>query len=294
MVQKSSGSPASFSAIRDIGLSCSVAALLAMSGPASAAQPPGLQLIGGPDGNLRRPRAMLVQAQAEAADFKAADVKGPSGRPIPLKIEAAGSAEKNANQLFIFTGLPEGVTLSPGGNFGDFWAVNASVINDLELTAPPGFSGTFTMWITRSRDQGNSARSVPITVTIGGPAAVPTVAATTATAPVPGPAARETTGSTAKPRGGALPNEKMLLTRAADSFEKGDVSGARVIYEYLAMQGSSAAAMAMGESYDPLVLAKMVVKGLEPDPKKAQQWYEKAEELGSREARSRLNALAAR
>ena len=49
---------------------------------------------------------------------------------------------------------------------------------------------------------------------------------------------------------------------------------------------------AMLEDY--LVLARVVVKGLDADAKKAQQWYEKAEDLGSQEARSRLNALAAR
>jgi hypothetical protein len=52
--------------------------------------------------------------------------------------------------------------------------------------------------------------------------------------------------------------------------------------------------MAMGETYDPLVLKKLFVKGVEADGAKAQQWYEKAEQLGSGEARNRLNALAAK
>ncbi len=297
MVQKRDAGSASSSAVRDASLSCSTLLLLALAGSPTAAHPHMVGLIGAAESELRRQGPLLIQVEGNEAEFKAENAAGLAGRPIPLRIELLKPAEKAANQLFIFTGVPEGVKLSPGGDFGDFWAVNANVIKDLTLTAPPNFAGSFTVWVTRSRDQGSSARSVAITVTVGAPASVPTVAAATAhvappDAPQPQPQ-REATGST-RTRPGVAPNEQMLLARAQDSFGKGDVSGARAIYEYLALQGSSAAAMAMGESYDPLVLAKMIVKGLEADPKKAQQWYEKAEELGSREARSRLNALAAR
>jgi hypothetical protein len=210
-----------------------------------------------------------------------------------------GEGEKDSGQLFVLTGLPDGVTLHPGGNFGDFWAVNASVVDELTLTTPPDFFGTFTVWISRGRKQETTAQSASITVAIGEPATTPTAATATAPAldPAPrdaAPAPREVVASIVRPRASGVPNEAMLITRANESFAKGDVAGARVIYEYLAMQGSSAGAMAMGETYDPLVLAKLVVKGLDADPKKAQQWYEKAEDLGSQEARSRLNALAAR
>jgi len=296
MVQKRDAGSASSSAVRDISLSCStLLLLLALAGYPAAAHSHMVGLIGAADSELRREGPLLIQVEGNTAEFKAENVAGLAGRPIPLRIELLKPAEKATNQLFIFTGVPEGVKLSPGGDFGDFWAVNANVIKDLTLTAPPNFAGSFTVWVTRSRDQGSSARSVAITVTVGAPASVPTVAAATAhVAPPDAPQPqREPTGSV-RGRPGVAPNEQMLLTRAQDSFGKGDVSGARAIYEYLALQGSSAAAMAMGESYDPLVLAKMIVKGLEADPKKAQQWYEKAEELGSREARSRLNALAAR
>ena len=296
MVQKRDAGSASSSAVRDISLSCStLLLLLALAGYPAAAHSHMVGLIGAADSELRREGPLLIQVEGNGAEFKAENVAGLAGRPIPLRIELLKPAEKATNQLFIFTGVPEGVKLSPGGDFGDFWAVNANVIKDLTLTAPPNFAGSFTVWVTRSRDQGSSARSVAITVTVGAPASVPTVAAATAhVAPPDAPQPqREPTGSV-RGRPGVAPNEQMLLTRAQDSFGKGDVSGARAIYEYLALQGSSAAAMAMGESYDPLVLAKMIVKGLEADPKKAQQWYEKAEELGSREARSRLNALAAR
>ncbi len=279
-------------AARDACVAVCAAALMAIwAAPASASSAPpavfGSVLTWADADPQRRPSMLFVQAQGDPVTFQASDISGSAGRPIPLNIEMLGTPDKSSGQLFIFSGLPKGVTLQPGGFFGDFWAVNASVIHDLTLTAPLGFSGTFTIWITRSRNQQvNAAQSSSITVTIGVPPTTPTASSSPGRIP--------DTTSAVKQRGGAVANEVMLMQRANECFRKGDVSGARVIYEYLAMQGSSAAAMAMGETYDPLVLAKLVVKGLDADTKKAQQWYEKAEELGSQEARSRLNALAAR
>jgi hypothetical protein len=279
--------------LRATPLSCSSAILIAaLSASATAASPGGLAAFSlhaaaGTSGTDAQP--LLVQAQAAEADFRARDVSGPPGRAIPLKIDVLGGTDTESGKLFIFSGLPSGVVLSPGGNFGDFWAVNASVVKDLTLTAPPNFAGSFTVTVTRSRSEADAAKSAAFTVRIGQPDTKPTSAAAPTfperTAPVdpPSTAAR-----------GVPANEQMLLSRADASFKKGDVSGARVIYEYLAMQGSAAGAMAMGETYDPQVLNKMAVKGLTPDTAKARQWYEKAERLGSGDARSRLNALAAK
>jgi hypothetical protein len=278
---------------------------LVCSGAAALASPPlpaPLSMIAGQHPS----QSSLIPAQAgESTEFHAHDVSGPAGRPLPFKIEFTEDGNQTGGQLFLFTGLPQGVTLSPGGNFGDFWAVNAGVIKDLTLTAPKDYSGSFKIWITRSRNQSTTAQSASVNVTISRPAGAPAVAAApplvapatmpTAAAAPTFPEAREPGPAPSPARGKSPPaNEQMLMTRADESFKKGDVSGARVIYEYLAVQGSAAAAMAMGESYDPQVLSKLVVKGLDPDAKKARQWYEKAEQLGNMEARSRLNALAAR
>lgn len=275
--------------VRWAGALCGSACLVILSSAAGWASPlppfsaalirPGL-----PHAVGRRPTLIPAQAPAAAPALRVADVSGPAGRPLPLNIETP-AAVAQAGQLFIFSGLPKGVTLQPGGDFGEFWAVNADVVGEVTLTAPHGYSGSFTVWITRGGSEPAAARSASLTVTIGTPAITPTVAAATGSRADGAPAAKS---------GSRLPNEAMLLARANDSFTKGDVSGARVIYEYLAAQGSSAAAMAMGETFDPLVLARLVVKGLEADEKKARFWYEKAENLGSGEARGRLNALAAR
>src|SRR6266540_2228517 len=54
------------------------------------------------------------------------------------------------------------------------------------------------------------------------------------------------------------------------------------------------AAMALGATYDPTVLAKLGVAGLGADVEKARTWYQKAESLGSTEATRRLAILANR
>ena len=64
-----------------------------------------------------------------------------------------------------------------------------------------------------------------MTVTIGQPPSLPT-AATAAPAP------REITAAApARPRANPPGNEAMLLARAGEAFKKGDVAGARAIYE---------------------------------------------------------------
>lgn len=221
------------------------------------------------------------------ANFKVRDISGPAGKPIPITIETTDKVPGDGRQLFIFSGLPKGVTLSPGGDLGEFWAVNASVVGSLTLTAPDGFSGTFSVRITRSGGQPNSGVAV-MKVTIG-----PQVD-TSPTAAVGAPSPKSAPKPPPPPAGSQLPNQDMLMARAGALFQKGDVAGARIIFEYLAAQGNAAAAIAMGETFDPGVLSRLVVKGLESDVAKARQWYEKAEELGSRDARPRLNAMMAR
>jgi hypothetical protein len=228
-----------------------------------------------------------VQAKQNRSNFKVRDVSGPAGQPIPITIETADVPGEDGRQLFIFSGIPNGVTLSPGGDLGDFWAVNSSVIKSLTLTAPDGFSGTFTVRITQSGTNASSGGAVAMRVVIGQDRATSATAAISDLAPNP---SYQAPPSPSAP----LANQDMLMARGKALFQQGDVAGARMIYDYLARQGSSAAAIAMGETFDPAILSGVVVKGLASDVAKARQWYEKAEELGSREARRRLNAMMTR
>jgi hypothetical protein len=84
-----------------------------------------------------------------------------------------------------------------------------------------------------------------------------------------------------------------LVERGRVLFESGDVAAARLFFRRAASAGDAAAALAMGATYDPDVLAKRFVRGIGADLEEARTWYEKARELGSPEGPRRLETLLA-
>jgi TPR repeat protein len=74
---------------------------------------------------------------------------------------------------------------------------------------------------------------------------------------------------------------KLLMKQGEQLIAAGDVVTARVVLQRAAEVGNASAAMALGATYDPNVLAKLGVMGVSADMKKARNWYEKAETLGS-------------
>jgi hypothetical protein len=91
------------------------------------------------------------------------------------------------------------------------------------------------------------------------------------------------------------PEEIKLFMKQGEQFiAAGDVVTARIVFQRAAEAGDANAAMALGATYDPTVLAKLGVAGLGADVEKARTWYQKAESLGSTEATRRLAILANR
>ena len=91
------------------------------------------------------------------------------------------------------------------------------------------------------------------------------------------------------------PDELKLLTKQGEQFAlAGDLATARTLFQRAAEAGDAAAAMALGTTYDPIVLKELRVVGLGADVEKARGWYRVAESQGSVEARQRLHALANR
>jgi hypothetical protein len=83
-----------------------------------------------------------------------------------------------------------------------------------------------------------------------------------------------------------------LLKRGNEVAAKGDLVGARLLFQRAAEAGDSSAALALAGTYDPLVLERLGERGLAPDIALARFWYQKAQELGSKEAPQRLEMLA--
>jgi TPR repeat protein len=83
----------------------------------------------------------------------------------------------------------------------------------------------------------------------------------------------------------------MLLKQGEQFVSVGDVAAARVLFERAAEAGDSNAALALGATYDAVVLAKLGVRGIAPDAEKAHYWYQKSREFGSPEAPTWLAKL---
>lgn len=228
--------------------------------------------------------ATLVQLKAD--DFSVSDVSGKPGQPVSLAIDSSPGAPDD--DLFTIMGLPSEVRLSAGTPYNDFWIVKRRDLHSLSLISPEGFSGSFKLSVTRARTLSRPPLTLNMNISISNAPAKAEAPRIVSEPKVSEPKVPEPKGLVAHRQ---TPDEKILFDKAYDQFKKGDVAGARAVFEYLAMKGDATAAIAMGETYDPAVLSKLFVKGLHADQAKATSWYRKAEQLGDPEAKPHLDAL---
>ena len=85
---------------------------------------------------------------------------------------------------------------------------------------------------------------------------------------------------------------ELLMKQGQQLIAAGDVATARTVLQRAADAGDADAAMALGGTYDPNVLARLGVVRVSAEAEKARSWYQKAETLGSPDARRRLDLLA--
>jgi TPR repeat protein len=84
----------------------------------------------------------------------------------------------------------------------------------------------------------------------------------------------------------------MLVKRGKDQLTNGDISSARLLLRRAADAGNADAALALGSTFDPLVLAHLGAVGVQADTAKARQWYQEAAQFGSDAAAQHLATLA--
>jgi DnaJ domain len=84
---------------------------------------------------------------------------------------------------------------------------------------------------------------------------------------------------------------ELLVKRSRELISVGDVAAARASLERAAEARDARAALALGATYDPILLSTLRPYGLDADVSLARGWYEKASELGSQEAQKLLAAL---
>jgi TPR repeat protein len=81
----------------------------------------------------------------------------------------------------------------------------------------------------------------------------------------------------------------VFMQKGDENLRQGNINLARLFYKRAADAGWAPGAFALAQTYDAHELARLnVLGGIQPDPKLATQWYEKARDLGSDTARQRL------
>jgi hypothetical protein len=211
----------------------------------------------------------------------------------PLRILAAGVVAAPIAYYCSIGGLPAGGLDPPPGSDAGL-QMEAYV---QRIVGPPWMSvGQPGLWPTMAQDDdpetlapgelSSEQSETSQTATISG----------SATMAMSEPAA---TGAESPPSSKAVrtldPEELEFLTRRGEQFAlAGDLVTARALFQRAADAGNATAAMALGATYDPDVLAKLGVVGVGADVEKARSWYQKAESQGSAQATRRLQALANR
>jgi hypothetical protein len=131
---------------------------------------------------------------------------------------------------------------------------------------------------------GPEERQSGIATVMAGPVADPIMPATASSSTV-----SQLERTTAQPDD----EEISALIKLAQGFlSNRDFSSARLLLRRAAEAGSAAAALSLGETFDPHVIQQLHAIGVQPDPAKAREWYQRAAQLGSDAASQHLAKLA--
>jgi hypothetical protein len=169
-------------------------------------------------------------------------------------------------------GLSPGSTLSAGAPAGpNAWRLSTEDLGDVVLAPPRGFVG---------------AMDLSLELRLADQAAVDRKALQLEWS------AKDILALPKSQRFGAA--EIALMTeKGAALIGIGDVGGARMMFQPAAEAGDPAAAFALAETYDPLMLRILGVKGgVTSDIALANRWYKTARDLGLSIASERLKSLA--
>jgi TPR repeat protein len=198
-------------------------------------------------------------------------------RPQPAD-EAAqltvSAAHAGANATVVIGGLAPGSALSAGRQEGpNTWRLAVEELAGTAITPPRGFVGTMALTLELHLADNTVADRKGLQVEWSG---------RSASAPATSPPRRHDADEIA-----------LMMKSGAELMANGDISAARLMYQRAAEAGEATAALALAETYDPLVLRRVNPKGgITPDLAQAHAWYEKAKDLGSTVAPERLERLA--
>jgi len=243
-------------------------------------------------GAISKPEAVLQLSRPGAAPVQEAALAAtPALRPAPQSPEIALTAPEEIEakagdqvdfaiaidtdealperSVIAIRNIPEGATFSEGRPYGTHeWSLRPHEIAGLSLHLPEDHSGASDMKVELVSADG-------------------AVLARTATrldvAPAP------TAGIVV--RSDEADRVTDLMAHGRKMVDVGYLAGARAYYQRAAEAGSADAALALGATYDPNVIAELGVQGIKPDPDAAKTWYDRAEALGIDDRQAKLATL---
>jgi hypothetical protein len=221
---------------------------------------------------------------------------------LPLGIQVDGETDGRALEI---SGLPSGSTISKGRPQGaGRWRILAIDLGNAMIHPPAEFSGTIDLAIDLRLidDTVVDHRSLHLE-RLPKPTKVPDPTESAgATAASETPAEKALAIAVPTDRN-AIPHVvesqldheqiELLIARSQELVSQGDIGAARILLQRAAEARDARAALALGATYDPIMLSILRAQGVAADPSLARDWYKKASELGSGEARERLNLLTA-
>lgn len=246
----------------------------------------------------------------------ASDIRGIAGEWVPLNMSIDGAMTEGDA---IITGFAPGTTLSMGEPYGaNAWRVVVGDLPKLQAHLPQTYSGNMDLVVELRRGDAmvidrrslrlEAANPKLALASIGRPqppAPVQGIGPSSASAPA---RTNEETVVAALPRNATPPvveepaaapvrqidpaEVAVLVRRGEELVKTGDLSGARLLLQRAADARHAGATFALATTYDPIMLKQMPVLGVSGDVGLARQWYERARDLGIKEATVRLEALA--
>jgi hypothetical protein len=223
---------------------------------------------------------------------------------LPIRVTPADSLPRNS--FVRVRGLPptaaltEGYSIAPGS-----WAVSLAALPELKIMLPAGTTGRSEIIVTLVSIDGAVLAETKATLSIS-PAGQksernlmardqgPPSAATILRAGVGEGAERS--GLPPQPGMQSMPPQDReralrLVKKGDEQLAEGNISAARLFYERAADAGLAQGAMALAGTFDATELAQLGVRGIQPDPKQARRWYERAQQLGASDAEERLRRI---
>ena len=208
------------------------------------------------------------------------------------------------NSFVRLRGLPPMAALSEGHSIAPgTWAVSLAALPELKIMLPAGSAGRSDIILTLVAIDGTVLAEARSTLAVSaGPKADKSQAQRDAGLPAASmlragvaegatrsgePSQPVTQPTTPQDRERAL----RLVKKGDEQLTEGNVAAARLFYERAVDAGLAQGAMALAATFDGAELARLGVRGIQPDPKEARRWYERARQLGASDAEERLRRI---